>query len=69
MVNAPGAHEILAAPLQPGVFRVCIKCRSWFALVLISRCDDELKGSVATYRCRKCNATFVFAQRHPPGAI
>ncbi len=31
MVSAPGPHEILAEPLQPGVFRVCVKCRSWFA--------------------------------------
>ena len=69
MASKPRTDQILAKPMQPGMFRVCVKCRSWFALVLISERDDELQGSIATYRCRKCNATFDFAERHPPDAI
>ena len=69
MADESNTDGILAEPLQPGAFRVCMSCRAWSALVLIAKRDDELQGSIATYRCKKCNETFDYAEHHPPGAI
>ena len=69
MVDDSKTNGFLAEPAQPGAFRVCMTCRSWFALKLVSKREDELQGSIATYRCKKCDATFDFAKDHPPDAI
>ena len=69
MADKSNTIGILARPMQPGTFRVCPECRSWFALIQVAEHDDDLKGAITTYRCKKCNATFDFADRHPRDAI
>ena len=69
MADNSTTDGILAEPLQPGAFRVCMKCRKWYALKLVSEREDELQGTIKTYRCKKCDATFDFAKHHPPDAI
>lgn len=60
---------ILPEPLQVGRCRICTECRGWFALVFVSERSSELQGSIATYRCRKCEAVVEFAEHHPPDAV
>ena len=69
MADHSTTDGILAEPLQPGAFRVCMQCRAWFALKLIAERNDKLQGTIKTYRCKKCDTTFDFAERHPPYAI
>jgi hypothetical protein len=69
MADKSNTIGILAKPVQPGAFRVCLECRSWFALIQVAKRDDELQGSITTYRCKQCGATFDFADRHPPEAV
>ncbi len=63
------SNGILREPLQVGRCRICLKCRSWFALVFVSERSSETQGSIRTYRCRKCEAVVEFTEHHPPGAV
>ena len=69
MVKHSVPNRVLPRPAQPGLFRVCLKCRAWFALQLIPELEDKVQGSITTYRCKACDATFVFSEHHPNGAI
>ena len=69
MADDSKTDGILAKPLQPGAFRICMTCRAWFALKLVAQRDDECQGSITSYRCKKCGASFDFADHHPPAAV
>ena len=60
---------ILAAPMQPGPFRICPGCLGWFALVQIESLPNALVGKVVRCRCRKCGRETDFAAEHPPGTV
>jgi DNA-directed RNA polymerase subunit RPC12/RpoP len=60
---------ILSEPLQPGLFRQCIKCLRLFAIELMREEDSELSGKLRTFRCKYCGHEQVFAEQHPPDVV
>jgi len=60
--------DILADPPDPGMLRICRRCRRWFALRLQSKQPDAKAGTLRIYRCKYCGAKTIYADHHPRDA-
>ena len=62
-------HGILPQPPDAGFTLRCPSCLEPYALEQVSKVLDELGRIVTTYRCRACEKTIDFADRHPKDAL
>jgi hypothetical protein len=61
--------SILAAPMQPPLFRQCLSCGKLFALREVRIEHHALVGDVRVFRCTSCQREFQYAASHPPHVV
>lgn len=64
-----GRHSIISESLGPGLFRVCPKCRSLFALRYAWSEEHRALGEIRYFKCRKCSHVVAYERHHPPNVV